>query len=450
MLNFSDEATLFGVAVALMHLAGIVAAVDAVMDARSPQGSIAWALGLFFIPYLSLPVYALFGRRRFRGYIDARRGPNPEFQEVVERLLAQRGRFDVPERPPDLSNVRAIEKLARMPFTYPNRATLLIDGEATFASIFESVAAARGYVLVQFFIIHDDRLGRELARRLAERARAGVRVFLIYDEVGCHALPRAYLRGLEEAGVEVRPFGSTRGRFNRLQINFRNHRKVVLVDGRVAFLGGHNVGDEYMGRDPAIGPWRDTHCRIEGPAVQGVQLSFVEDWHWAAREIPELLWEAAPAKGGASDVLIVPTGPADGIETCALVFIHAINVARKRIWIASPYFVPGAEVLMALSLAALRGVDVRIILPERPDHLLTYLAGFSYLEELCGLGIRVYRYREGFMHQKVLLVDEFASMVGTANFDNRSFRLNFEITAIILDARFASEVEAMLEDDMAR
>jgi cardiolipin synthase len=223
----------------------------------------------------------------------------------------------------------------------------------------------------------------------------------------------------------------------------------VVVDGREAWVGGHNVGDEYLGLDPNFGPWRDTHVHIQGPAALALQLSFLEDWHWATDVILEVDWTPHPATTANLPVLIVPTGPADPTETATLMFTQVINSARERVWIASPYFVPDQGVMNALRLAALRGVDVRILIPDKPDHLMVYLAAFHFYEEMKDSGIKVYRYTEGFMHQKSIVVDQ-VSAVGTANFDNRSFRLNFEITAFFLDPEFTEEVEAMFEEDFRR
>ena len=217
----------------------------------------------------------------------------------------------------------------------------------------------------------------------------------------------------------------------------------------MAYVGGLNVGDEYMGRDAKIGSWRDTHAQIEGPAVHAVQLSFLEDWFWATRDVPDLDWSPRAANGGNQDVLILPTGPADRLESCALFFVNMINRARQRIWIASPYFVPDLQVISALQLAILRDVDVRIVLPARPDHILVYLSSFSFLDQGELSGMRIYRYQPGFLHHKVLLVDDDLSAVGTANLDNRSFRLNFEITALVQDREFASQMARMFEADFA-
>jgi cardiolipin synthase len=283
-----------------------------------------------------------------------------------------------------------------------------------------------------------------------ERARAGIRVYFLFDEVGSHDLPKAYLRELEAAGIEVSAFNTRKGPGNRFQLNFRNHRKVVVVDGKVAWVGGHNVGDEYLGLDPKFGHWRDTHVRIEGPSALGAQLSFAEDWYWATDRRVDVTWEPTASNRGDLPVLILPSGPADEYETANLMFVHAINLATERIWIASPYYVPDRPVITALQLAAMRGVDVRILIPDEPDHLAVYLAAFTYLDEAGQSGVRFYRYQDGFLHQKVMLVDHSLATVGTANFDNRSFRLNFEITAAVSDTDFAAQVQDMLEKDFDR
>ncbi len=326
--------------------------------------------------------------------------------------------------------------------------TLLVDGDAAFAAIFAAIEGAERYCLVQFFIVKDDDLGRRLQTLLIRKAAAGVRTLLLYDEVGSHALPRSYRAQLRAAGVAVSAFHTTRGRRNRFQLNFRNHRKILVVDGRIGCVGGHNVGDEYLGLGP-LGHWRDTHVRIEGPAVLALQRVFAADWYWATREVLTLDWGLPPpAPAGAGQaVLIYPTGPADTLESCSMFFHQMIAGARRRLWIASPYFVPDAPVFAALQLAALRGLDVRILLPAKPDHRMVYLASFSFLETADRTGIKIYRYQDGFLHQKVLLVDDEVASVGSANLDNRSLRLNFEITAIVVDREFAAQVQAMLESD---
>jgi cardiolipin synthase len=327
---------------------------------------------------------------------------------------------------------------------------LLTSGDQVFASIFEGIRDARDYVLLEFYIVEDDGVGQALQAALIEAAGRGVRVYMIYDEVGSFGLSSDYVDILREAGVEIFAFHMRRGWINRWQFNFRNHRNLVIVDGQMAWVGGFNVTDDGLGLNEDFGPWRDTHVKLTGPIVPCVQLAFFEDWLWATEKEVRLTWEPLPAaSGGQRTALALLSGPADVWETCTLFFLHAISSAQHRLWIASPYFVPDEQFFSALKLAALRGVDVRILVPHKPDHLLVYLSGWSAMTELTSAGIQFYRYRKGFMHQKVMLVDDEYCTVGTANFDNRSFRLNFELTIAFNDAPFAGEVRAMLERDFA-
>jgi cardiolipin synthase len=337
-----------------------------------------------------------------------------------------------------------------MPFFAGNSSRLLIDGDATFAAIFDAIESADDYVLVQFYIVEDDNLGRKLQHKLIRKAQQGVRVYFLYDAIGSNSLPGAYLLALQRAGVETAAFsGSGRSGGYPFRMNFRNHRKIVVVDGRYAFVGGHNVSVEYLGLSEAPGmrPWRDTHVMIEGPAVLGVQLAFLEDWYWITQQILQVRTDPVFAAGADQRVLVMPTGPADELDTCGLMFTDLIHSARQRIWIVSPYFVPDASVVSALQIVALRGVDVRIMLPEKTDHLLVYLAKFSYLEETLPWGIKFYSYQRGFLHNKVVLVDQRIAGIGTANLDNRSFNLNFEITLLIAEREFVDDVERMLLRD---
>jgi cardiolipin synthase len=434
----------------VFHVLGLVSAVHAIMTTRTEQGAIAWAISLIVIPYVAVPAYWVLGRSRFHGYVTARRGDVDAVAGLTDDASAAIREYAPPPEAVTPA-ARAAERLAGIPIVGGNSVDLLVDGDATFSSILEGVDAARDYILFQFFIVHDDEIGRKVKSHLIERAKAGVRVCFLYDEVGSHELPETYKDDLRRAGIEVYDFHTRKGPGNRFQINFRNHRKVVVVDGRVAWIGGHNVGDEYLGRDPKFGHWRDTHVRIEGPAALGAQLSFAEDWHWATgKPLEDLTWTPARSNAGDLPVLILASGPADDLETANLMFVHAINQATERIWIASPYFVPDRPVITALQLAGLRGVDVRVLIPDEPDHLAVYLAAFSYLDESGKTGVDFYRYQNGFLHQKVMLIDRAVATVGTANFDNRSFRLNFEITAVIADEAFASEVEKMLEADFGQ
>lgn len=428
------------------HVVGFLSSVDALMSTRTAQGTIAWVVSLNAVPYVAVPVYWVLGRSRFEGYVIARRDVDSAIAERRGALTADlwTHRLPIAEHSRQL---HAVERLARMPFLRGNRVELLIDGEATFRSIFEGIESARDYILVQSYMIRDDDLGRELKQRLIDRARDGIRIYLQYDEIGSYRLPRSYLRRLTDEGVHVHRFHSTRGPGNFFQYNFRNHRKVIVVDGERAWVGGFNVGSEYLGRDPEIGAWRDTHIRIDGPAALGLQVAFVEDWHWSTDDILDLSWSPVQPPDGDIPVLILPTGPADSFETASLMIQQAIHSANERIWISSPYFVPDEGVQGMLKLAALSGVDVRILIPEHPDNRLLYYAAYAFIGPLIDAGVRVYRYQPGFLHSKAFLVDDTGAAVGTVNLDNRSFRLNFEITAIMLSFDFATEVEEMFLAD---
>ena len=441
---------LLAFAYALLWIAGVITAVHAVFHARSAQGSTAWAIALVAMPIIALPMYLIFGRNRFSGYVDARRDSDTEHGWIAEkaRTVCDNFRSDLPDYGGRLS---VLERLARLPFTRGNRVELLIDGTNAFPAMFEAIERAKDYVLVQFFIVRDDELGRSFKQLLIRKAQEGVSVYFLYDQMGSRKLPNAFIRECRNAGVRMAAFRSSKMPANPIQINFRNHRKVLVVDGDYSFVGGLNLGDEYLGKGERFGPWRDTHAAIEGPSADALQLIFAEDWHWATGETIEgLEWETRRAKGGNADVLILPSGPADDVETCNLMFVHAIHSAQNRFWIASPYFVPNAEVVSALQVAGLRGVDVRILLPAHPDHRMVYLASFYFIKLTGARGVRFYRYDDGFMHQKAFLIDDFAVGIGTANLDNRSFRLNFEITMLSVNYELAKEVEAMFENDFAR
>jgi cardiolipin synthase len=430
------------------EVVGVFSAVDAIMSTRTAQGAIAWSVSLVTMPVVAVPAYWVFGRSRFQGYLESRR----ENQEEIDALVAEaRAEMDASvvdfgARSPIYDALRG---LSNTRLVRGNRAELLVDGEATFDSIIEGIRRAEDSVLVEFYIVRDDGLGRRLKEAMIERARAGVDVVFLYDEVGSADLPESYTAELREAGVKVSAFNTTQGPRNRFQLNFRNHRKIVVVDGRTTWVGGHNVGDEYLGLDPELSPWRDTHVRLDGPVALQAQGVFVSDWYWAQRELLDLSWAPQPVPDSDVKAIIVATGPADPLETAEMFFVHALNSARDRIWITAPYFVPDDAIVKAMMLATLRGVDVRILVPAGADSLLPHLAAFYYAELLADSNVKFCAYEPGFMHQKVMLVDDAVASIGTHNFDNRSFRLNFEVAAVVYDEPFAREVEAMLERDLA-
>ena len=433
----------------LLWVVSIVAAFHAVMNVRSERAAVAWCIGLVSMPVLSLPLYLIFGRRRFGGYREAIGQALEEHDDMVTTARENMRPFRIEAADLPSEMCQSLAAINRYPFSKGNELQLLIDGNGTFDASAEAIEAAQDFVLFQFFIVHDDELGRRMKDLLVARAKDGIRVYFLYDEIGSHALSSGYKADLRAAGVEVEEFGTRRGRANRFQVNFRNHRKIVVVDGEVAFVGGHNVGDEYLGKSEEFGKWRDTHVRIHGPAVLECQGVFLSDWYWATRRIPKVRLEPVPAPSGATDgaALIMPTGPALNYEVCEMALQAIIHGAKERLWIASPYLVPDEATLTALKFAAKRGVDVRLMIPAVKDHLLVYLAGFSFFEELDEAGIQILRFGDGFMHQKVFLVDDQIAAVGTVNLDQRSISLNFEITAFSTSPAFVRSVEQMLERD---
>jgi cardiolipin synthase len=421
-----------------LHLLGALSALHAIRHARTPQGAIGWMLGLLLLPYVTLLPYLYLGSSRFFGYHAGHGAPTS--QPVTANTEAATVE-------PACARFAAISALQRRPFRSGHRLRLLIDGEGTFAAMLAAMAAAEHCLLVQFFVIHDDALGRRLQQVLLQRAAAGVQVCVLFDGVGSHALPRRYVQALREGGVAIHRFATHRLR-NRFQLNFRNHRKIVVVDGARGFVGGLNAGDEYLGRKPPLSPWRDTMLELCGPAVADLQQVFADDWQWITGQLPPLL--DAPHDEGRASALVVAAGPADRLETGSLFFTAAIHAARRRLWLSTPYFVPDHAVRAALQLAVLRGVDVRVLIPSRPDHHTVFLASTLHAYHAVRAGIGMFRYQPGFLHQKALLIDDDAAAIGSLNLDSRSFRLNFEVGALVVDRAFAGEVESMLRTDFSR
>ncbi len=431
----------------VFHFFSLMAAVHAGLTVRTSQGAVAWTVSLVAFPPIALPLYLAFGRNKFNGYIETLKEINAKNKNSLVKLLppVSKHKLALPA-----TKLEYFDRLTKLSACRNNHVELLIDGQATFSAIFDAIDKAEHYILIEFFIVRDDDTGNRLKDHLIAKAAAGIKIFFLYDEVGSKKLGTQYILKLRRAGINMLPFWTTRGIRNRFQINFRNHRKIVVVDGRVAFVGGHNVGDEYLGFSTEFGHWRDTHVRIKGPGVQAVQVTFIEDWYWSAQDRPDVELASEPEPAGDMNAIVLPSGPASRLEVCSLMFVQLINQAEKRLWIASPYFVPDAAVSTALQLAALRGIDIRIMLPLKPDHMLVYLASYSCLYQFPFPNIRFFRYEDGFMHQKVVLVDDDLALVGTANIDNRSLYLNFEIGILVHDTVFAGEVEKMLETDFLK
>lgn len=429
---------------------GIASAVHALFTARTTQGTIAWVVGLIAFPWLGLPLYWMFGCRKFRAYSEAMQRARREHEARIHDIRRQMAPHQVtgPEAGPHA--VAGLAALSDEEYMRGDRLDLLIDGEATFDAMLAAIAAARRHIYVLVYIMREDGLGTRLLEALAARAAEDVEVRFLIDSLGSLGMRPAILEKWRGRGIRIETFCATRNWRDRWRLNFRNHRKIVVVDGEIGFVGGHNIGDEYLGLDPKFGRWRDTHVRVEGPTALQLQMIFLADWLFATGEKLDASWSAQPQPGPAGQhALVLASGPADEYERCTLFFLNIITMAQKRLWIASPYFVPDEGILAALQLAAIRGVEVRILVPMRADELLVWLASLTLLTELTHPNVHIHRFSGGFLHQKTLLVDDHFAAIGSANFDNRSFRLNFEVTLAVEGREFAARTAAMLERDLA-
>ncbi len=431
-----------------------------ISNRSSPGASIAWLLLHAVVPFVAVPAYLLMGDYRIKGYVKRHR--------ASQQQLADSGALMLPEAPPDPLSLpqdiqgtyRTFSSVLRQFGTVfepqTGNATLLVDGKETFTAIFQAISSAKTYVMVQYYILRSDRLGLELKRLLIEKARSGVAVYMLYDDMGSFWLSKDYLRDLQNAGVKIERFLPIFIFKRFFQINFRNHRKLVIVDGNVAFTGGLNVGEEYAAkksRKNRLRYWRDTHVQITGAPVTQLEDVFLEDWYFATGQ--QLKLQAAKSSDYLNNypnrertvVQIVPTGPTDETVVSLLFVLQLINSAEKRLWLASPYFVPDPAIMHALELAALRGVDVRLMLPYRSDNAFVHWVSTSYANELQGRGIKVLLFTAGFMHQKAILVDESLAAIGTMNLDNRALYLNFETMVLFHGRGFNLRVAKMLEKD---
>jgi cardiolipin synthase len=421
----------------LLYLAAAFVAFQAIKRARTPQGAVGWTVFLFAWPILALPLYLLFGYARVQSYAEARR--------EADMNLPDGSGAAIPPDPDDAARLAELRAVSLHPVTRGNAMTLLPEGQGAFEAMIGAVEGAERYVLVQFYILRDDNVGRRLGEALVAAKARGVKVRVICDGFGSFFLTRRYRRMLTDAGIETYVQRGPARPLGRMGLNFRNHRKIVVVDGRRAFTGGMNVGDEYLNE------FRDTQIEVRGPLVDQLQAQFLQDWFWVSgqRLDDDLLWlpESQPED---MTGLVVGASPTDPHDNGALYFVALAQAAKRRLWIASPYFAPDPSVLAALKLAALRGVEVRILLPEVPDRWTPWIAAFAFFDEVRSAGCEIWRYQGRFMHQKVVLVDDDIVSVGTFNLDIRSCLLNFETTVVMRDTRAAAEVEAMLLADFDR
>lgn len=419
---------------------------------KQPVSAIAWVLAVVFIPYLGVLFFLVFGasqvKRRLRRKFSHRarflklwglsKDPSLGSSTVPAWADMDRFTFRVGGSPPCDGNAVHFYK----------------DGIQAFEDKFAAIRAATHHVHLEYFILRDDLIGRSLVTLLCEKARAGVEVRLLVDAIGSrHA--RSLLRKLKAAGGKTAMFLPTQFLPSKLfsghlTIGLRNHRKILICDGRVAFMGGLNVGDEYLGKSVEFGYWRDTHLKVCGPAVLALQRVFVEDWDFAAGEfLSHDRYIPTPDTTGSTRMQVIWAGPDQENNAIRETFFAVITSARKRLWIATPYLIPDSALIAAIRAAALRGVDVRILTQSYPpDHWITYWAGRFFWEDFLSCGVHIYEYTKGMMHAKVMMADGAWGSVGSANLDVRSIRLNFEINSHILSAEKVAELETQFEKDL--
>lgn len=440
---------------ATAELIGLLSVWHAALKVRTSQAVIAWAAGLVALPLVVVPLYWIFGRNRFGGYRAAIRQVEKQHKESVEAVRRELRSEPNSRCRAHPSPITQLADVLDTPLSFGNQFRLLIDGQEFFDTLIEQIATAEKYIYAQFYILRDDPIGNRFAEALCQAAQAGKQVRLLYDEVGCLRLSRAYLRRLSQAGVEVLAFNTRQGWANRFQFNFRNHRKVLVIDGERAITGGLNVGEEYLGNLRWANHWRDTAIFIDGPVARKLQAVFAADYYWATRrDLPEAIWSPPDAPLPQPDdarglAVVCASGPADSRERATMMFAAAAGAAKQRLWISSPYLVPDDTCVTTLAMVRARGVDVRLLIPAIPDRWIVFLAGFYYEEAFERLGIPTYRYEKGFLHQKCVLVDNDLALIGTTNFDNRSLHLNFEMMLGTSEPKLVAEVAEMLERDFA-
>jgi len=413
------------------------------LENRNPAKSLSWVLVLLFIPVIGMFFYLLLGQDYRKKKIISKKS----IRQVIDRPVAS---FDISKLDTTLMNenqlnlIKLLYKNSESAGYAFNKIDVLADGETTFKALFEAIRNAKDHIHIEFFIFDDDKISNQLRELLIQKAIEGVRVRMIYDYWGSFDLSKKYLKSLKNAGVYIRPFLPFRWRISRSsKINFRNHRKLIVVDGKVGFTGGLNVADRYLFGN-SLGQWRDTFVRMEGSIVQGLQLLFMVDWFFVDRKLidgPQYFPE--PVKYELNLVQLVNSGPDSDWEAIMQGIASAIASATKYIYIHSPYFMPTDVIATCLQMAALSGVDVRLMIPARSDSRLSDASTSSYLAPALEAGVRVFRYNKGFLHSKAIVIDDLISIVGSCNLDERSFVQNFEANAFIYENKTAVRLKEL-------
>lgn len=400
-----------------------------VSENRNPVKSLAWVTVLLVVPGLGLVLYIVFGRNIQSKRIISRRN-----RRRLKRIAADApgDSFTQLRQSPKASQLaRLATALCSTDYYEGNAATIFDNGTDKFRALLADIAAATKFINIEYYIIADDRIGTALARALEERARAGVKVRIIYDHVGSFKTKKRYFKSLRDAGVEAYPFFEVVFPPFGTRINWRNHRKLVIIDGRVGYIGGMNIADRYV-NGGKFKCWRDTHMRITGPGVTALHYSFAIDWSFMGQPLIEEQLDIKPYTGpDNAGVQLITSGPTSEWSNVAMLMLKAIGNAKKRVFIQTPYFLPTESLLRSLQAAALSRVDVRVMLPRRSDSSILTYASYSYIMECLRAGIKIYLYDGGMLHSKTMMIDDNFSAIGSANIDFRSFEHNFEATMFI-------------------
>lgn len=420
---------------------------------KEPTVMLAWIFAVITIPAFGILLYWLLGSNRLRRKVSRRRRRLAHLlSRLKERAHAQSHtrdeRLDV-HLPEDLHEIARLgQRLTDMPATSGNAVRALQEANETYDALAAALRAARHHIHMEYYIWQPDQTGTYFRDLVIERACAGIECRLLLDAVGCWSLSRRFLRPLKDAGVHVAFFLPVHPlrRTRRWSVHLRNHRKIVVIDGHMAFTGSQNIGDEYRGRLKHLSPWYDTHVQLTGPAALFLQQTFAEDWYLATRErLDRDVYFSAPERPGTSVVQVLSTGPDQSVSPLAQILFAAVTSAQSSIRIATPYFVPDLPARVALTHACFRGVQVRLVLPSRSDATIALWAARSFYAELLDAGIEIHEYDGGVLHSKLVTIDDRWCMLGSANMDVRSFRLNFETTALIYDQAVARELTAAID-----
>ncbi len=417
----------------------LFAVVSILRQRWDPPAMLAWILAVLAIPFVGVAAYFLLGGTRIRRKASRRRRRVAHLLEEYQRHAERRA---LPERsrleavlPADLAVIETMgRRVGQMPATPGNAVSVYEEANATYAALESSIAAAGEHIHLLYYIWQPDETGRHFRDLLIRKARQGVECRVLLDAVGCLGLRRSFTQPMIDAGVQVAFFMPLYPLRKRWTLHLRNHRKIAVIDGRTAFVGSQNIGDEYRGRLARLSPWYDSHMRIAGPAVLFLQQIFAEDWFLARREsLSAERYFPSPQQPGESIVQILASGPDQSINPLEQLIFAAVGAARQSVRIATPYFVPDPALRVALVFASCRGVRVQIVIPVRTDAPIALWAARSYYAELLEAGIELYEFNDGVLHSKIITVDDRWCMLGSANMDVRSFRLNFEITAAVYD-----------------